>query len=311
MEPMLRRYTELPYVIDLLQTKELVLLNPASWDDSNDSYYIEQYTRIKGLAGTFALCLTQAPETYHHWKIFSHGSGGACIVFDKIKFMKSALKVEGLRAEEVQYKTIAELRSSKPKKEDLPFLKRYAYIDEKELRLILGRKNEGPVTFRFSIPLSAIDRITLSPWLPKGVVENVKKTLKSFEGCSSLHIYRSTLVDNEKWKGFAANCVDRQSLNRRTLKKPAALDEKTIGRSWILYIDRYRRMVANLWLAERNVNQEMIAAGIAEAYVEYLKKPYRAPFIQAEKEDKSQGRGVWSQGSRYERPSKFRTRMGS
>jgi micrococcal nuclease len=79
----------------------------------------------------------------------------------------------------------------------------------------------------------------------------------------------------------------------------------------ILYIDRYRRMVANLWLAERNVNQEMIAAGIAEAYVEYLKKPYRAPFIQAEKEDKSQGRGVWSQGSRYERPSKFRRRMGS
>ena len=76
-------------------------------------------------------------------------------------------------------------------------------------------------------------------------------------------------------------------------------------------IDRYRRMVAILWLAERNVNQEMIAAGMAEAYVEYLKKPYRVPFIQAEQEAKAQGKGVWSQGSRYERPSQFRKRMGS
>jgi micrococcal nuclease len=64
----------------------------------------------------------------------------------------------------------------------------------------------------------------------------------------------------------------------------------------ILDIDRYRRMVAILWLAERNVNEEMIATGTAEAYVEYLKKSYRAPFIQAEQEAKAQGRGVWSQG---------------
>jgi micrococcal nuclease len=41
----------------------------------------------------------------------------------------------------------------------------------------------------------------------------------------------------------------------------------------ILDIDRYRRMVAILWLAEQNVNQEMIAAGMAEAYGEYLKGP--------------------------------------
>jgi micrococcal nuclease len=76
-------------------------------------------------------------------------------------------------------------------------------------------------------------------------------------------------------------------------------------------IDRYRRMVAILWLAERNVNQEMIAAGMAEAYGEYLKQPYRAPFLQAEKEAKAQGKGIWTQGDRYERPSQFRRRKGS
>jgi endonuclease YncB( thermonuclease family) len=55
----------------------------------------------------------------------------------------------------------------------------------------------------------------------------------------------------------------------------------------------------------------MIAAGMAEAYVEYLKKTYRVPFIQAEQEAKAQGRGAWSQGSLYERPSRFRKRTGS
>jgi micrococcal nuclease len=79
----------------------------------------------------------------------------------------------------------------------------------------------------------------------------------------------------------------------------------------ILDIDRYRRMVAILWLNDRNVNLEMIAAGMAEAYGEYLKKPYRSPFLQAEQEAKARGKGIWSQGSRYERPSQFRRRMGS
>ena len=75
-------------------------------------------------------------------------------------------------------------------------------------------------------------------------------------------------------------------------------------------IDRYRRMVAIVWLAERNVNQEMIAAGLAEAYGEYLKPPYRTPFLQAEQDAKAQRKGIWSQGSRYERPSQFRRRVG-
>jgi micrococcal nuclease len=76
-------------------------------------------------------------------------------------------------------------------------------------------------------------------------------------------------------------------------------------------IDRYRRMVAILWLAERNVNQEMIVAGMAEAYGEYLKQPYRTPFLQAEQEAKALGKGIWSQGNSYERPSQFRRRIGS
>jgi hypothetical protein len=200
---LLRRYTELPYVVDLLQSRELVLLSPRSWDDRNDSYYIEQYARIRNLKSTYAVCLAEAPETYHHWRVFSNGSGGACIVFKKEKLLRNIRKISGIRTGSVQYRTIRELRTKPPTPKNLPFLKRYAFIDEQEYRLFLGIPGIGPATFRCQIALSTIEKITLSPWLPKSVADNVRKTLKSIDGCSSIRIFRSTLVENEDWKRFA------------------------------------------------------------------------------------------------------------
>ncbi len=68
-------------------------------------------------------------------------------------------------------------------------------------------------------------------------------------------------------------------------------------------------MVTILWLGARNVNLEMINAGMAEAYVEYLKQPYRDTFLQVEKEAKAQRKGIWSQGNNYERPSQFSRKL--
>jgi len=42
----------------------------------------------------------------------------------------------------------------------------------------------------------------------------------------------------------------------------------------------------------------------------YLKEPYRAQFIQAERVARADKRGIWSQGANYERPSAYRKRMG-
>jgi hypothetical protein len=207
MESSLRRYTELPYLIDFLQTKELALLNPALWDDRNDSYYIEQFARTNCLLSTYALCLAEASETYHHWRVFSHGGSGACIEFDKAQLISAASLTPGLRAEDVKYKTIDSLRECAPSQSDLPFLKRYAFSDEKEFRLFYGTAKKGPPVFRMQVPLKAIKRITLSPWLPASVVNHVKSTLKSIDGCKSLKIYKSTLVENENWKKFAVNGV--------------------------------------------------------------------------------------------------------
>lgn len=90
-----------------------------------------------------------------------------------------------------------------------------------------------------------------------------------------------------------------------------ALEAKIMGqqvRLDIIDIDQYKRMVGVIWIGNRNINLEMVREGFAEAYVEYLKEPYRTSFIQAEKEARSARRGIWSL-SGYERPSDFRKRL--
>jgi endonuclease YncB( thermonuclease family) len=86
---------------------------------------------------------------------------------------------------------------------------------------------------------------------------------------------------------------------------------KIIGRTVkldIIDIDQYKRMVGIIWLDKRNINLEMVREGFGEAYVEYLKEPYRSQFMQAEREARSARRGIWSLPN-YERPSVFRKRL--
>ena len=201
MSDFLRRYTELPFVVDYLNTRELALPSPKTWDDRNDAYYIERYAAATECPHTYALCLTEASETYHHWKIFSHGAGGACIEFKKDALIEQARKIGGLRAESVRYRTLQELRASKPTVQELPFLKRHAFADEIEFRLFLALPQPAqPGPYRLPVPLSAVNRIVLSPWLPRAVADRCKALLKSMEGCKSVKVYRSSLVENEEWK---------------------------------------------------------------------------------------------------------------
>lgn len=76
----------------------------------------------------------------------------------------------------------------------------------------------------------------------------------------------------------------------------------------IIELDRYRRMVCMVWIEDRNINLEMAREGYAEAYLEYLKEPYRLEFIKAEMEAKSAKRGIWSL-TEYERPKDFKKRL--
>ena len=84
--------------------------------------------------------------------------------------------------------------------EDLPFIKRVAFKDEKEFRLFYTSQKAIEGFYSFKVPVSAISKVVLNPWLPRIVGKNVAATLRSIDGCVDLKVSISTLIDNEKWK---------------------------------------------------------------------------------------------------------------
>jgi hypothetical protein len=199
-ESYLRRYTDIPALVYLLTERKLSLLDPRSWDDSNDSHYLELYRDKKALKSVLAVCFTEVTETYHHWRIFAGGSSGVCIRFHRSTLIKAVKKSPGLRTGAVRYLSLAEIRNLNLDIAALPFLKRYPFEDEKEFRVIFESSSKGTTKLDISIPLSCIDRITLSPWIHPELAKKVKKLLRSIDGCSAIKIYRSTLIGNEEWK---------------------------------------------------------------------------------------------------------------
>jgi micrococcal nuclease len=121
---------------------------------------------------------------------------------------------------------------------------------------------------------------------------------------------------------YDMDAPETPKINQRTghINKPGqpfgeeswkALEVQIMGkhvRMDIIDIDRNKRMVRIIWIGDRNINLELVEEGYAEAYLEYLKEPYRAQYIRAEREARSAGRGIWSLPG-YERPNDFRKRL--
>jgi hypothetical protein len=85
--------------------------------------------------------------------------------------------------------------------QDLPFIKRYQYRDEKEFRLVCLTEDDGAKTLQ--IELESVKQIVLSPWLPLPLQEAVTDTIKSIDGCKNISVYRSGLLQNEQWLRYA------------------------------------------------------------------------------------------------------------
>ncbi|WP_034469468.1 DUF2971 domain-containing protein [Afipia sp. P52-10] len=201
----LHRYTNLASAIFVLKRRAVTLLSPALWDDRNDAYFMAQYKARKSLKSVLALCFSEVPETYHHWRVFSHGSDGVRIEFDKVKLLAVFKGDTRFMARPVRYREIGQLQAdTAPRAEELPFLKRYPYRDEKEFRIVYRCDDEAVETKSFPIPLTAIARITLSPWMPLPLADDVRQLLRTIDGCAGLSVVRSTLLENERWKKLAA-----------------------------------------------------------------------------------------------------------
>ncbi len=203
----LRRYTNIPSLIHLLKSQTLTLLNPTAWDDKNDKQYMRIYKDKKNLASLLALCFTEAAETYHHWKVFAPGSSGVCVYFDKTQLLQQLDNITGIQHRQLKYEKLDKLKNSTLSIKELPFLKRFAFRDEKEYRIIYENSVKKYKFKHFKIQTSCIEQVTLSPWLPKPLIDSLKDTIKSFETSPSFRVFQTTLNENSIWQEAGKNAI--------------------------------------------------------------------------------------------------------
>jgi len=198
----LRRYTSLPQLLQILQTESLTLLDPKNWDDKNDSALIEKYCKKKKLKKVFALCFAESSETYHHWKVYAEGAAGVCIEFNKDRLLKAfRAQKKDLRFGSLKYVKVDQLSSYQTKISEWPFIKRLPYEGEKEFRIIYEERADATCS-SYSLPISieSIHRVYLSPWIYRDCSNAVRKTIQNLPKCSELEVYKTSLVDNKRWK---------------------------------------------------------------------------------------------------------------
>lgn len=200
---MLRRYTTLPSLLDLLVTKHLTLLTPDSWDDKNDAFYLQQYKDKKKLKAVYAMCFTEGNETYHHWRVFSGGNVGVCITFVYGNLMSYLEAAPQIAHDEVRYSRVKDLDKKPPTVAALPFVKRSAYSDEREYRIVYSDRKDALLAKRMPVGLDSIYKVTLSPWLPLSLYGSTKTAIRSIPGCAKLQVRRTNMLDSEQWKKIA------------------------------------------------------------------------------------------------------------
>jgi hypothetical protein len=200
----LRRYTSLPFLLDILHEKRLPLLDPATWEDKNDSYYLKLYKKEKGLESLLAICFAEAAETYHHWKIYSGNSSGVCIEFNKERLLSKIQDKKEYLSRKVIYKYLHD----KPHTVDkLPFIKRVAFEGEEEFRIIYTDPVDDIKVNYLPITSNDIDCIYINPWVNKSVFISIKTVINSIDGCSRIKVAKSTIVENEQWKKLGDDLV--------------------------------------------------------------------------------------------------------
>jgi hypothetical protein len=205
----LYKYTSLPVLLDILQEKKLVLLDPLTWEDRNDSYYFKKYKELASMKTVLALCFTMKSERFHHWKVFAGDISGVCILFHKDKLLRSFANDQHIMVDTVAYCTVKHLMGQRPSVDKLPFIKRAPYSDEEEFRIIYKDKGSEISAKEFHIDLSSIARIKLNPWMPLPLVKSVERTIRSINGCSGFNISQTTLLENDMWKNIANSLADK------------------------------------------------------------------------------------------------------
>lgn len=221
----LKRFTSLAVALDMLVEKRLTLLSPASWDDQNDIAFLEAYRQARGVQKVFAMCFTQAPETFHHWSVFAGGLEGVRVNIDKQALLQSLTDDPCYVWNDVGYRTLDQMAAARTIGVfDIPFFKRFAFRDELEFRLLYECADPKSVVHHVPIRRSWIKSITVSPWMPKTLFESVKTAIHSLDGCEKLKVQKTSLRENDRWKSATKRIVDEGAAATALPRNPINLD---------------------------------------------------------------------------------------
>jgi hypothetical protein len=215
----IHRYTSITNLIDMLRRKQIAILNPQRWDDRNDKFFMELYMGHRKAEGLYALCAAMRRETYHHWRVFTGGDSGACVVLKRALVeqhltsvsKKPAAPLTSVRFGEVKYLKLSEVEEIGPAEIDqLPFLKRYGFTDEAEFRIVIETNTTQQEAIYIDFQPEWIDRIYINPWLPKQQADSLIETLKSIDGSLNIKITRSRLIDSDTWRAAGNRVSNRE-----------------------------------------------------------------------------------------------------
>lgn len=192
---LLSRFTTIPVLIDMLESRRIVLLDPDRWEDRNDSRILAHYREQKRIPSLLAVCFSCGDETIHHWNTYAPGISGCCIEFKAGRILERAQTIAGLRHGRVAYRKITNISDGSVDLDDIPFIKRWPYRIEEEYRIIYaGDRTQVAI----DLDIDDIRRITLSGRIPAPVFNSVKQHLQGMIR-GDRRINRSTICENTVW----------------------------------------------------------------------------------------------------------------
>lgn len=222
--PCLRRYMPVRYALQLLRARKLAFLDPDSWRDRNDAYFMQAYREVKGLRSLLAVCFTQVSERHHHWERFGSPfcptpSKAAdsndvdmelvCVEFDRQALLASFCGDPGIRSGAVTYRTLKHLEAMPPKHSTWPFVKRLPYKDEAEYRIIYESQKSVRRPHMISTDLRAIRRIVIGPYANPDRRDEIKRQIREIRlDRDNIKVTKTTILDNARWQRIVARARD-------------------------------------------------------------------------------------------------------
>lgn len=188
MSTLLYRYMPVHRLWQMLATKKIYFLRNTMWDDPFEAFLAKRYCISKSRdfnllnSDKYFLCCTTKRERDHFWRNYTPNKNGVMITLD-IASLKGIR--DGIIAEKMTYPVRNEIRRilekiargtlTKAELTDLFFIKRKAFEDEAEYRLMIQGKSykRDMVGVDFS-PEKTITRILFDPRMDSRTFESHK-----------------------------------------------------------------------------------------------------------------------------------------